>query len=74
MQTASQIILQILNIAVAGSAAIEQLSAIRAQVEEMTADGRDPTDAEWQSLLADIQSLSARLEAADERLNGDHSE
>ena len=70
MSAALQVLVQILNIVVAGSAAIEQLAAIRAQVEAMVAQGRDPTEAEWAGLLADIEALGARLSAADERLNG----
>lgn len=69
MQAALTVVLQLLNITIAGAQGYEELMSIRSQVEQMVADGRDPTDEEWTSMLSSIQSLTSRLAAADERLN-----
>ena len=66
---ATNIILQLLNIVVAGTAAIAQLDALRAQVQAMTTEGREPTEAEWAALQAMVDGLGVRLDAADQRLS-----
>ncbi|WP_157218655.1 hypothetical protein [Flavisphingomonas formosensis] len=69
MGNALQLILHLLNVAIAAGAAIDQFTRIRAQVEAMVAEGRDPTPEEWEGLLADLPDWSARLEAANAKLN-----
>lgn len=52
-----------------GSAAYERFNDIRVKLQNMQAEGRDPTPEEWDALFADIEENSGRLAAADHRLN-----
>jgi len=64
------LILKLLDLLVVGTMSFERLAALRAQVAAMVAEGRDPTEAEWDALFAESDQLDMRLEAADKRLNG----
>lgn len=65
----TNLILRLLDLFVAGSLAFEQLQAMKARLEQMKAEGRDPTAEEWEELFGSIEADSARLDAADKRLN-----
>jgi len=62
---ATNLILRLLDLLVAGSIAYEQLAAMKARIEAMQAGGRDPTAEEWDALFDQIDTDSARLDAAD---------
>jgi hypothetical protein len=68
MRTA-ELILKILDLAVVGAMSFDRLQALRAKVATIVAEGREPTDDEWAALIGDIDEASARLDAADHRLN-----
>jgi len=57
-------------VATEGAAALKQYNELKSRLEQMTAEGRNPTDAEFAELLADTNDLSRRLAAADKKLNG----
>lgn len=59
----------VLSLFDAGSAAYARVVTIRAKLSAMQAEGRDPTQSEWDALFASIADDSARLDAADKRLN-----
>lgn len=59
----------VLSLFDAGSAAYERAIALRVKLAAMQAEGREPTQAEWDALFASIDDDSARLDAADKRLN-----
>lgn len=61
--------MRLLDLLVAGTMAYEQIQAIRARLQVMQDEGRDPTAEEWASLFAEIDADAARLDAADKRLN-----
>lgn len=63
------LILRLLDLLVAGSVAHERFAELRQRLAVIKAEGRDPTDAEWEELFSTIESDSARLDAADKRLN-----
>lgn len=50
--------------------AADSYKALRAELDKFTAENRDPTDAELAGLLKKTEDLSARLDAADDKLNG----
>lgn len=68
MSTATTI-LRMLDALVVGTAALERIQLAREKVRQMIALGRDPTEQEWDDLFFDISMSSARLDAADKRLN-----
>jgi hypothetical protein len=70
MQNALNIIIQLLNLGLAAGEAYARFADIRDRLEAMKAEGREPTEAEWAELDAEVSALTARLEAADDRLNG----
>lgn len=59
----------VLSLFDAGSAAYARVVELRAKLAAMQAEGRDPTQSEWDALFASIEHNSARLDAADKRLN-----
>jgi hypothetical protein len=63
------LILKLLDLFEAGSIAYERIAEIRAKLETMKAEGRDPTPEEWDALFADIDKNSQALDEADRRLN-----
>lgn len=63
------IILKLVDLAQAGVATAEHWQQIRARIEAMVAQNRDPTIAEWNALFDEIDADSAALDAASKRLN-----
>jgi hypothetical protein len=63
------IILKLIDLAEAGAFTVERANEVRRLIQEMQTEGRDPTQAEWEALWSRIDSNSARLDAADKRLN-----
>jgi zinc transporter ZupT len=59
------VIIQLLNLFIAGTAGVERFVALREQLTAMKNEGRDPTDAEWQTLLDGIADDSTALNAND---------
>jgi cell fate (sporulation/competence/biofilm development) regulator YlbF (YheA/YmcA/DUF963 family) len=68
MSTAD-IILKILDGLVAASDIYVEIEALQQKIATMQTEGRDPTDEEWDQLLASIDADKARIDAADKRLN-----
>lgn len=66
----TMIVMRILDMLVVGTSAVERVQTMRARISAIQAEGRDPTDAEWEELFAEQEALGARLDAADKRLNG----
>lgn len=58
---ATAAMIRLLDLLVAGSIAYERLATLRARLEAMQADGRDPTPEEWTALFDTIDEDSARL-------------
>lgn len=56
------IIDKVLQLAQLGLVGMEKLKQVQAQVEAIKAEGRDPTDAEWASINARLDSADAILE------------
>jgi hypothetical protein len=63
------LILKLLDGLVAASDIYVQIQTLRAQISTMQAEGRDPSPEEWDKLLAEIQTDSDRIDAADKRAN-----
>ena len=61
---ATDIVLKLLDLLVAGSVAWERMADIRDRVAAMRAEGRDPSPAEWAALFDQIGADSARLDHA----------
>lgn len=61
----ADLIIQLLNIFIAGSAGVERFIALRDQLSAMKAEGRDPTEAEWEALLSSVTDDSTALDAND---------
>lgn len=61
---ATDIVLKLLDLLVAGSVAWERMADIRDRVAAMQAEGRDPTAEEWTALFDQIELDSARLDRA----------
>lgn len=66
---ATTLILRLLDLFVAGSLAYDRITELRQQLEQMQAEGRDPTPEEWDAMFAGIETDSERLDEADHRLN-----
>ena len=64
----ANILLQVLNMAVVGSLTFDRANVLRANVQRIMAEQRDPTPAEWAELQAHGIEASARLDAAAGRL------
>lgn len=62
--------LKLIDLAEAGVLTVGCINELRSRIAVMQAEGRDPTDAEWNDLFSDIDGNSAALDAADQRLNG----
>lgn len=69
MIEAIAIIMKILDLAVAGSLTYERIVALRQQIRDMQAEGRDPTVEEFTAILDAIEADTAAIAAADDRLN-----
>jgi hypothetical protein len=63
------LILKLLDLVVAGSLVVERAQELKSKIEDMKAEGRDPTPEEWDALFATIDTDAARLDDADKRLN-----
>jgi hypothetical protein len=64
------VIIQLLNLIIAGTEGIGRAIALKQQLEQFQAENnRDPTQAEWDALFSSIDIDSARIDAADDRLN-----
>lgn len=70
MLAAIPLILKLIDLAEAGVLTVSRIKELRSRIGTMQAEGRDPTDAEWADLFADIDANTAALDAADKRLNG----
>lgn len=64
------LILKLLDLFTAGSLGLERLNTLKAQLKVFKDENREPTPAEWDALLAEVDDLSGRLDAADHKLNG----
>lgn len=56
------ILLKVLDLAAVGALTYERAVALKAQIDAMQAEGRDPTDAEWAALFDAIDADSAELD------------
>lgn len=65
----SKLIDLVLSLFDAGSAAYARVVELRGKLAAMQAEGRDLTQSEWDALFVSIDDDSARLDAADKRLN-----
>lgn len=63
------LILKLLDLFTAGSLSYERIQALSAQLKVFKDENRDPTPEEWNTLLAEVDDLSSRLDAADKKLN-----
>jgi len=62
-------ILRLLDLMLVGAAALDRVSVIRAKIALMVSEGREPTEQEFDALIADESAWTERLDAADKRLN-----
>lgn len=69
MIEAVAIIMKILDLAIAGTLTYERIKALRQQIADMQAEGRDPTVEEFTAILDAIEADTAAIAAADDRLN-----
>ena len=64
-------ILKLTDLFIFGSITYERFVASQARIKEMIAEGRDPSDKEFAEMFAGIDTAIGRIDAADERLNGE---
>lgn len=69
MIEALAIVMKVLDLVVAGSLTYERIAALRQQIRDMQAEGRDPTVEEFTAILDAIEADTAAIVAADDRLN-----
>ena len=55
-------IIKLLDLFIAGSMAYDRVMLLRAQLETMQAEGRDPTEEEWAALFTENDTLSDQLD------------
>lgn len=65
----TDLIARLLDLVIAGTLAVEKAKELKAKLEEMKAENRDPTPEEWDALFATIDADAERLDEADKRLN-----
>lgn len=65
----ANLLLQILDLAAVSALTVERAIALRDQLKEMIAEGRDPTPEEWAALRDQGIQLNDRLDAAADRLS-----
>jgi len=70
MIEALSIILKLLDLAAAGAMTFERIQQLRANINAMQAEGRDPSAEELAALLDAIEADTAAIVAADTRLGG----
>lgn len=69
MISIADIVLKLIDLAEAGALTVGKITELRANIQAMQAEGRDPTPEEWDQLFDSIQVNTDRLDAADHKLN-----